>query len=388
MKTQRPPRDSAPPIGAVLAGVIGGSVLLLWLVVTALPGPGTSEAPPAVASPGAQDSHATVPTPLDGPRLSEMSTVTVSASPRREALPPREPTPSSQPLPPQPRPAASFASGSPSSSLSRPPASSEEFAPDGLPASAMHCTFDGGVMTCGSCRMDSDCPAGQGCVANRETRRMECLSSDCEEDAHCFPGFACRAANRGDSGPIIRRCTPEGVRGEGETCDPGYISRGGACREGLRCVSAVCTVPCRRNDPTSCPDGYTCREGVDGPGCVPDCRQLGCPNGQRCKHIRDSNHQCLVSVVGTCPETPCAEGELCVKRLPRGRGAFWCARACNPIFPDSCPSGYVCGMASPTTSACFRACDPHDVSSCDEGWTCGTVSEDMRLWGCHLDPPP
>jgi len=384
MEAQRPQRDSAPPIGSVLAVVVGGSVLLLWLVVTALPGPGGL--PPTDASSAPQHSHPTVSTPFEAPRLGERSTVTVSASPRREAPLPREPSP--QPSPPHAKPAASFTSSSPSSLPSRLPPFSEELAPDGLPASAMHCTFDGGVMTCGACRMDSDCPAGQGCVANRETRRMECLSSDCEEDAHCFPGFTCRAANTGESGPIIRRCTPEGVRSEGERCDSGYISRNGSCREGLRCIGEVCTRPCRLEDPTSCPMGHTCEEGMDGPGCVADCRQLGCPNGQRCKHIKDSRYQCLEAVIGTCPETPCAEGELCVKRLPRGRGAFWCARACNPIFADSCPSGYVCGMASPTTSACFRACDPHDFRSCDEGWTCGTVSEDMTLWGCHLDPPP
>ncbi len=121
-------------------------------------------------------------------------------------------------------------------------------------------------MTCGRCRTDSDCPAGQGCVANRETRRFECMASDCEEDAHCFPGFACRAANGGDSGPIIRRCTPEGVRREGETCDSSYISRAGACREGLRCVSGICTVPCRLDDPASCPTGYLCKEGCGRPG--------------------------------------------------------------------------------------------------------------------------
>ncbi|MGZ3460357.1 MAG: hypothetical protein ACXU86_17865 [Archangium sp.] len=69
----------------------------------------------------------------------------------------------------------------------------------------------------------------------------------------------------------------------------------------------------------------------------------------------------------------------------RGRGAFWCARSCNPILPDSCPSGYVCGWATDTTSACFRKCDPNDLDSCDKGWICGTVSEDLSLWGCNLD---
>jgi hypothetical protein len=287
---------------------------------------------------------------------------------------------------PLPHGPASFASTPASPPLSRLPPPPAELAPDGLPASAMHCDFDGGLMTCGDCRTDSDCPADQGCVANRETRRFECMSSDCEEDVHCFPGFVCRATTLGNTGRIVRRCTPDGVRREGETCDPSYISRGGACREGLRCAGGICAVPCRLEDPAGCPAGYRCEDDADGPGCVPDCRQLGCPEGQWCKRIRDSKYQCLEHVSGTCPETPCAADEHCVKWMTRGRGVFWCARSCNPIFPDSCPSGYVCGQAGPTTSACFRKCNPRDLDSCGEGWLCATVSEDMTLWGCNLNP--
>ncbi len=351
-------------------------MLLCWLITSAFPVP---EAAGGLASgddsASTQERLATPPAPLDEPRLEQTSTVPASASFADNTL--------------QPRGEVSrlhFANSSPVMEMSHSPSASTESTPDGLPASAMHCTFDGGVMTCGACRMDSDCPAGKGCVANRETRRMECLSSDCEEDAHCFPGFTCRAANTGETGPIIRRCTPEGVRSEGERCDSGYISRNGACREGLRCVREVCTRPCRLEDPTGCPAGHTCTEGMDGPGCVVDCRQLGCPQGQQCKLIKDSRYQCLESVEGTCPETPCAEGERCVHWVSRGRGTFWCARSCNSIFPDSCPSGYVCGRATRTTSACFRACDPNNVDSCEDGWLCGTVSEDMSLWGCGLNP--
>ncbi|QRN98394.1 hypothetical protein JRI60_04860 [Archangium violaceum] len=222
-------------------------------------------------------------------------------------------------------------------------------------------------------------------MPDRETRRMQCMPSDCEEDAHCFPGFVCRVANNEATGSIIRRCTPEGVRREGESCDSGFISPGAACREGLRCVNGVCSLPCQRNDSGSCPSGYSCEEGRDGPGCVPDCQKLGCPQGQRCKRITDSESRCLESVFGTCPETPCPEGERCIKWMSRGRGAFWCARPCNPLVPNSCPSGDVCGRAASTVSTCFRACEPRDLDSCGEGWTCGTVSEDMTLWGCSPD---
>src|SRR5262249_47827358 len=137
---------------------------------------------------------------------------------------------------------ASFAMSSmppPVASTTVLPLGHEEIAPDGLPANAMRCTQDGGILKCGSCSTDSDCQPGQGCVPNRETRRFECMSTECEQDAHCFPGFTCRAVTSGTTGPIIRRCVPVGVRREGETCDSLYTSPTGACGEGLRCISQV-----------------------------------------------------------------------------------------------------------------------------------------------------
>ena len=81
-----------------------------------------------------------------------------------------------------------------------------------------------------------DCSAGQGCVANRETRRFECMASDCEEDVHCQAGSVCRPVTTGATGSVIHRCVPEGVRGEGETCEVLAASASSACHEGLRCV--------------------------------------------------------------------------------------------------------------------------------------------------------
>lgn len=268
------------------------------------------------------------------------------------------------------------------------PLGHEEIAADGLPANALHCTQEGGVLKCGSCSTDGDCPPGQGCVPDRETRRFECMTSECEEDAHCFPGFACRSLSGGTSNLVIRRCVPEGVRQEGETCDSAHVSRASTCREGLRCIRQVCTAPCRLDDPRSCPAGYECTDSLDGPGCVPDCQKLGCPRGQECKRLNTHEYQCLSHVSGTCPEMPCAEGERCNQHVWRGRGAFWCARLCNPLRPDGCPPGHVCGNGGGGTSTCYRACDHTDLDSCGEGWMCATVSEDFTLWGCQptLDP--
>jgi hypothetical protein len=255
-------------------------------------------------------------------------------------------------------------------------------AADGLPASGMRCTYDGGVFHCGDCRTDSDCPAGKGCIANRETRRFECMESECEEDAHCFPGFVCRRASRGNTGPIIRRCIPVGERREGEPCDTLFVSTAGACQEGLICHHGVCSVPCRLEDQASCPEGYVCEEGSNGVACFPDCRVRGCPGGQRCKRLNDGDFQCLEQVQGDCPEAPCAEGERCNMQVSRGRGVFWCARLCNPLRADSCPADQICGVGGGEFSTCYRRCDPMDLDSCGAGQQCTTISEDMMQWGC------
>jgi hypothetical protein len=263
------------------------------------------------------------------------------------------------------------------------PPTTAEVGPDGLPVVALRCALDGGVVSCGECRTDSDCPARQGCVANRQTRRMECMASECEQDAHCFPGFLCRAVNLGSTGILVRRCTPEGQRRQGEPCDVVPKSPASSCGEGLVCVNEVCGIPCRLEDATGCPEGHVCTDSLNGPGCFPDCRARGCPEGQQCRHTGDSTHQCLVAAQGDCRDTPCPEGQHCNMRLSRGRAAFWCASLCNPLRADSCPPDQVCGMGSASVSTCFRRCDPKELGACGEGWVCGTVSEDMSLWGCR-----
>jgi hypothetical protein len=291
---------------------------------------------------------------------------------------------SSQANEPQPLPqdiSAPWTSEPQSAPVSLPP-TNQEIAADGLPASGMRCSSDGGVVRCGDCWIDSDCPAGRGCVANRETRRFECLESECEEDVHCFPGFVCRRAAGGGTGPIIRRCIPVGERREGEPCDTLFVSTAGACQEGLICHRGVCSIPCRLGDAASCPQDYVCEEGSNGVACFPDCRVRGCPGGQRYKRLNGEDFECLEQVQGECPEKPCAEGERCNMRVSRGRGVFWCARLCNPLLPDSCPADQICGVGGGSASTCFRRCDPMDLDSCGEAAQCATVSEDMTQWGC------
>lgn len=378
-------RHETSRVWIMLAASGAALVLILWGLAIVAPSP-SDDSPPALReTPAPSKGPASAAPSQDNPTHDEAGagaedSSPAGATPSRALVPDAEPQSLSQPdtIP------ASFSTAARAS----PPAGRDDLAPDGLPASALRCAWDGGVLKCGSCWTDSDCPRGQGCVPDWKTRRFKCVSSECEEDTHCFPGFVCRTVSTGITDTVIRRCVPEGVQQEGEACAAVTSSRRSTCREGLRCVDQMCTAPCQLDVPTSCPSGYTCTDGPDGPGCVPDCQKLGCPQGQQCKHLKGSDYTCLERVTGTCPESSCAEGERCNVNLFRGHGTFWCARVCNPLRPDSCPSGQVCGKASGTASTCYRQCDPRDLDFCGPGWMCATVSEDFSLWGCSpaVDP--
>jgi hypothetical protein len=371
-------REGARPKKVALALAVGGVAVFIWSLATASPVPSPRGEAPDNPLPLSEP-----PPPHELPSGTPVvrASIGAAAPPRWGATLPWEKARSS------PGKAVSSEEEQAVSSAAPPPpvlpSSLEERAPDGLPVSAMRCTRTAGGLDCGSCRVDGDCAPGEGCVANRQTRRFECMASECEEDVHCFPGSVCRPVTTGATGSVIRRCVPEGLRREGETCDSLPVSPSGSCREGLRCIRQVCSAPCRLEEPTSCPSGFACTDSLDGPGCLPDCQRLGCPEGQRCSRVRDNHYQCLVDTQGDCQETPCPEGERCNMRMSRGRAVFWCAPVCNPLRADSCAEGQVCGMGSATVSTCFRKCDPMDQDSCGPGWRCATVTEDMTVFGCQ-----
>ncbi|HYO57994.1 hypothetical protein [Archangium sp.] len=371
-------RERTYPKRLVLAFAFGGWVVLLWQLATDSTASSPWESPPEALvlvrvhpQPRAFLQGASV---LDVSfAVSSSSSRLVKAAPSRVQLRPLH----GVPAPPF---EASSSSSLPSATVL--PLSAEERAPDGLPVSAMRCTWTSEGLDCGSCRTDGDCPAGQGCVANRETRRFECMAFECEEDVHCFPGSVCRPVTTGATGIVVRRCVPEGLRREGEPCDSLPVSSASSCREGLRCVDQVCSAPCSLDGSVRCSSGFVCTDSLEGPGCFPDCQRLGCPDGQACTRVREDQYQCLAASQGDCRETPCPEGERCNMRMSRGRAVFWCAQVCNPVLPGSCPNGDVCGMGSSTASTCFRKCDPMDPESCGPGWSCSTVTEDMSVLGC------
>ncbi len=371
-------RERTRPKRVAFTAALGGLVVFLWQLATAALAPGPRESP--------RDGLEALPE-LPRPRVrallhgAPVLDASVSASSR---LVGGMSWSQLRVLPGAPAPASEERSSSPAPPpVTVLPSSSEEHASDGLPVSAIRCNRTATGLDCGSCRTDGDCQPGQGCVANRETRRFECQASECEEDVHCFPGSVCRPVTTGATGnTVIRRCVPEGVRREGESCDTVPISPAGSCREGLRCVNQVCSVPCVPGEPSGCSSGFLCTDSLNGPGCFPDCQRLGCPEGQRCSRVQDEQYQCLVDSQGDCRDTPCPEGERCNLRMSRGHAVSWCARVCNPLVSASCPEGQVCGVGSPIVSTCFRKCDPMELRSCGPGWTCSTVSEDMTVFGC------
>lgn len=255
-----------------------------------------------------------------------------------------------------------------------------------VPAHLMNCTSEGGSFRCGECATEGDCPAGQGCVINHEKRVFECVASECEEDAHCFPGFVCRVAAGGAPGPVTRRCLMAGIRVAGEPCSRTPATRDEACEEGLLCINHRCGPPCVPGRAQGCPEGHVCEESPSGAACLPDCRELGCPEDQQCAPLNGGVHQCLDLVVDECSDTkPCADGESCIVRGRGGRAGRFCAAACDSWRPGSCSGARVCGAGGPTGSACYAKCDPDDLSTCPAGWLCTTVTEDLQTWGCLPD---
>lgn len=374
-------RPLTPPACPTFA-VLGAVALFAWCVASAFTQPDAGSANPGASLTSTESSRPAAPVRPSGVlRASTASSggslafAAPGSSALARVLVARAPAPSGGALPTAPR---AEATGD-----VRPQAPADVLTESStLPPSAMSCTVSGGVPSCGDCRTDSDCPAQQGCVANRQTRRFECLASECEADAHCFPGAVCRAVNDGSSGTRVRRCVPEGLRGEGERCLGIPVGPEDTCREGLRCVQQLCGRPCELEASGGCPSGQRCVDGLNGAACYPDCRTSGCARGETCARVRDETYQCLESVTGTCNETPCAEGERCNLRMAQGRAAFWCAPRCNPLQAEACPGGQVCGRGGPTDSTCFQRCDPTATNTCAQGWRCTSVSEDMTLWGC------
>ena len=215
-----------------------------------------------------------------------------------------------------------------------------------------------------ACLRPEECEPPLGCLEAGAFGRGECLNTECATDSQCEPEKYCRTFPTMKEGLALRRCDKrDGERPEGDACVVGYTYAEDRCAQGLRCNRGWCGRPCRLGEASSCPEGFFCQEGLDGPSCVPTCEARGCPEGLQCAREAGGISVCAQLRSSDCPAGSCPEGSRCtltnLSRVDAGLALrLECIAPCGEGFPV-CPSGRVCAA-----SHCLRTCDPHGPNTC------------------------
>jgi len=210
-----------------------------------------------------------------------------------------------------------------------------------------------------ACWRGQDCEPPLGCLGVSGTRREGlCSDSWCTTDLQCGEGETCRTLPTLDDGPLVRVCVDSGERKEGEACIPARGPGENTCEQGLHCNRAWCGRRCELKDPQSCPQGFFCREGLDGPSCLPTCEVSGCAEGQECVTLREGISVCAVVRGENCQKVPCSGGGLCSVWPPRYKDSrLELKMACSQISCSDggpgCPPGTSC-----VQGLCRHPCDP------------------------------
>lgn len=233
------------------------------------------------------------------------------------------------------------------------------------------------------CEHSSECDAPLGCFFDLRIATHYCTDSQCANDEQCPEEQVCRAFGTVGDGPLVRFCTPVGLRREGERCINLPRDKGAACGPGLLCGGnqGWCSRPCSKGDATSCPEGFFCAEVPPEPVCLPTCETRGCPTGQQCVRHEDGASACAVVYGPQCQQTSCPDGRKCeVFSESRHPGKVWmeCVERCGEKFPP-CPAGLACDGWS-----CQPSCDPEGPDTCAEGYRCQQRRPD-RPWLCLPD---
>ena len=229
------------------------------------------------------------------------------------------------------------------------------------------------------CHSDAECDPPLGCISSSISQARYCTDSMCETDAQCPDGFACAPLKTLEGNRFVRACTLIGERKEGERCAvlPSNLQEG--CTQGLLCQGR-CGRPCQLDNPSSCPEGFFCSEGRQGPAsCLPTCEGRMCPEGQQCISQGRRGSICATVHGEDCLQQPCPEGQKCVTLEPFHRpGEAWreCRQPCGGTSDSPCPEGTVCHLYQ-----CIKTCEPEAVSSCEPGFTC-TRRHDTEPWRC------
>jgi hypothetical protein len=235
------------------------------------------------------------------------------------------------------------------------------------------------------CRQGSDCEPPMGCLIDARVFTHYCTDSQCMTDSQCPDGLVCRELDTVGDGPLVRFCIPQGERKEGEECLPLPSDRKQACAPGLLCANSGvgwCGRPCRKDEPSSCPDGFFCGDVPPQPICLPTCEARGCPDGQQCLRHEDGVSQCAVVYGPHCQQSPCPEGRQCRETTSvRKPGKAWteCVEECGPGKP-TCPDGFTCDRWH-----CLPHCAPNAPNTCAEGYRCRQGKKPDRPWVCQPD---
>ncbi len=233
------------------------------------------------------------------------------------------------------------------------------------------------------CAKPADCEPPMGCLADPRITSHYCTDSECETDAQCPERSVCRVLTTMRGGPRVRFCIPVGLREEGERCLDPPPDRGYACGAGLLCGEGWCGRPCRKEEPTSCAQGFFCADIAPEPVCLPSCEERGCPEGQHCIDTgRDGVSVCAVVHGTNCQQSPCPEGQECRHAiLSKHPGEAWmqCIQRCGRPGRPACPEGLVCHRYK-----CQQPCDPQASGTCGTGYRCARDKPDAP-WLCAPD---
>jgi hypothetical protein len=131
------------------------------------------------------------------------------------------------------------------------------------------------------CFSDADCDSPLRCFIQGSERFHRCMDSACVTDKDCPEDFTCRNLAVGNGRDLLRVCLLVGGRTEGQPCERFAFTREEGCARGFLC-NGTCGRPCRLNAPSSCPEGFLCERGEDGPLCKPVRQDPPCPAGELC----------------------------------------------------------------------------------------------------------